>query len=203
MINRKISVTEVLSVEPEVKKDRTKSYWTCITYVDVCIKSQRNVWYRVYNVIILVCLKQRVLKNSFLKSSKHRFSRTRPEDISGWKIHKENNDRFRKYNAIQIHTFLFVTIPDPFKDFRTEVMAKTTGWSCDLVLDYAVLVALVNDGFECMFVLNVHVKMHLRFGSKAVYRQFLKDIEGKHRQCGDEHLFDTNTQNVTYRRDNN
>ncbi len=38
-------------------------------------------------------------------------------------------------------------------------------------LDYVRLVALVNEGLECLFVFNFLVKMHLRFGSKAVDRQ--------------------------------
>lgn len=45
-------------------------------------------------------------------------------------------------------------------------MAKTTGCNDDVIA-----VALVNEGFESVFVLNVHVKMHLRFGSNAVDRQ--------------------------------
>lgn len=44
-------------------------------------------------------------------------------------------------------------------------MAMTTGGGFVLVLEYDMLEGLGN---EAVFVLQTHVKMHLRFGSKAV-----------------------------------
>lgn len=70
--------------------------------------------------------------------------------------------------------------------------------------NYVMLVALVNEGFECMFVFNVHVKSHLRFGSKAVTEETLQvntnsrgETRTKRRQRRSLQR-DADTRNVTY-----
>lgn len=52
--------------------------------------------------------------------------------------------------------------------YEKRLMAITAGCGFGLLLEHVALVALLNEGFGCMFVLNFHAKMHLRFGSKAV-----------------------------------
>lgn len=65
-------------------------------------------------------------------------------------------------------------------------MAKTAGCGFGLLSEYVMLVALVHEGFGCMFVLHFHAKMHLRFGSKAVDTgSYGGDIKGKQTMGGD------------------
>ena len=58
--------------------------------------------------------------------------------------------------------------------------AEATGCSFGSVLAHVMLVASVNGGFECMIVLILRVKMHLRFGSKAAHTEaVMEDTVGR------------------------